>query len=97
MAGTRAEAFWGSVEVEGGDILVNLRLVRYARPTPRGTRLCFDGGDTVEVTAHFDTVSRRLYGAFDEEEGGEAGGEQGGGEHGEGEQKDGDTQKENKE
>jgi hypothetical protein len=95
MAGTRSDAFWGSVEVEGGDILVNLRLVRYARPTPRGTRLSFDGGDAVEVTAHFDTVSRRLYGAFDEADG-EGEGEGQGEKDGDDENQDTNEKKEDK-
>lgn len=72
MAGAGSKGFWGSIEAGGGAIMLNLRQVRYARPSGPGSRLYFDSGDCIEVAADFTTLSHRLYEAYDEA--GDAGG-----------------------
>ncbi len=71
----RENGFWGTVELTqdaarpgtiGRDVMINLRLVRYARPTSQGTQLVFGPDDHIEVAADFATVSRRLYEALDD-------------------------------
>lgn len=74
--GDGARGFWGSIEAEGGPIMINLRLVRYARPNGAGTRLVFANNDEVDVLADFAAVSHRLYEAYDPS-GGEGGKDEG--------------------